>query len=253
MAPPGKNIQVYEIRSKRQTWAPHSVDGRYVVHAPNHYRCCLHHKNTKRAYCAHRGVLPTQLYNPQRHQRRRGCNCRCWYCPSTHDIITNSPIFTSKRRAHGSTQDTCRNICASKTICTSEVSASTKSQKTEEAMCEYYLQQEAKTQMRVPAISEGASPVISLTVCTRIQSTLKPIPKLQTTISDAFNKLPMASLEIILQRERLCAVTAAPPRVPTELTKKTCSHPRPTTNASNRSFIPCPRRKHGDSNHPHFF
>ena len=39
LAPPGTRIVAYETPSRRATWAPHGVDGYYIGHAPEHYRC----------------------------------------------------------------------------------------------------------------------------------------------------------------------------------------------------------------------
>jgi len=39
MAPPGTKVLLYETPSNRTTFAPNAVDGWYIGHTPNHYRC----------------------------------------------------------------------------------------------------------------------------------------------------------------------------------------------------------------------
>ena len=39
MAPPGTKVLVHETPAVRGSWAPHGVEGWYVGHAPQHYRC----------------------------------------------------------------------------------------------------------------------------------------------------------------------------------------------------------------------
>jgi hypothetical protein len=61
LAPLGTKVIIHEKPSERRSWAPHGLDGSYVGHAPEHYRC---YKNFVTATAATR-ISDTVEYFPR--------------------------------------------------------------------------------------------------------------------------------------------------------------------------------------------
>ena len=109
LAPPGIKCQIHEKPNQRQSWGSHSIDGRYLGPALEHYRCFKVYA-TKTAHHGYYQFHTNQTSHAPNYSHRTSNNS----CTRSHQSPTKSktclPFLRLRQGANDSTSKTSRHL-----------------------------------------------------------------------------------------------------------------------------------------------